>query len=140
MKITFDVTIEELEKLFREEPKEKHQSGRYPYGPDNIKVWFNEGCVWWTKDPQYNKMYLQHQQQHLNDLLRSRGHLYLNEVFDVLGIPRTKFGQVSGWVYEDRNSYVDFGLNSESNKDFINGKTADALLDFNVDRLIIDRI
>ena len=64
----------------------------------------------------------------------------MNEVFDVLGIPRTKFGQVSGWVYEDRNSYVDFGLNSESNKDFINGKTADALLDFNVDRLIIDRI
>lgn len=140
MKITFDVTIEELEKLFREEPKEKHKSGRYPHGPDNIKVWFNEGCVWWTKDPQYNKMYLQHQQQHLNDLLRSRGHLYLNEVFDVLGIPRTKFGQVSGWVYEDGNSYVDFGLNSESNKDFINGKTADALLEFNVDRLIIDRI
>ena len=140
MKITFDVTIEELEKLFREEPKEKHTSGRYPYGPDNIKVWFNEGCVWWTKDPQYNKMYLQHQQQHLNDLLRSRGHLYLNEVFDALGIPRTKVGQLFGWVYEDGNSYIDFGLNSESNKDFINGKTADALLDFNVDELIIDRI
>lgn len=140
MKITFDVTIEELEKLFGEEPKEKRKSGRYPYGPDNITVWFDEGCVGWGKDPQYNKMYLQHQQQHLNDLLRSRGHLYLNEVFDVLGIPRTKFGQVSGWVYEDGNSYVDFGLNSESNKDFINGKTADALLDFNVDGLIIDRI
>lgn len=140
MKITFDVTIEELEKLFGEEPKEKRKSGRYPYGPDNITVWFDEGCVGWGKDPQYNKMYLQHQQQHLNDLLRSRGHLYLNEVFDVLGIPRTKFGQVSGWVYEDENSYADFGLYSESNKDFINGKTADALLDFNVDGLIIDRI
>lgn len=140
MKITFDVTIEELEKLFGEEPKEKRKSGRYPYRPDNITVWFDEGCVGWGKDPQYNKMYLHHQQQHLNDLLRSRGHLYLNEIFDVLGIPRTKFGQVSGWVYEDENSYVDFGLNSESNKDFINGKTADALLDFNVDGLIIDRI
>lgn len=140
MKITFDVTIEELEKLFREEPNEKHKSGRYPYGPDNIKVWFNEGCARRTRDPQYNKRYLQHQQQHLNDLLRTRGHLFLNEVFDVLGLPRTKFGQVSGWVYEDGNSYIDFGLNSESNKDFINGKTADALLDFNVDGLIIDRI
>jgi len=140
MKITFDVTIEELEKLFREEPNKKHKSGRYPYGPDNIKVWFNEGCARRTKDPQYNKRYLQHQQQHLNDLLRFRGHVYLNEVFDVLGLPRTKFGQVSGWVYEDENSYIDFGLNSESNEDFINGKTADALLDFNVDGLIIDRI
>lgn len=140
MKITIEVTTEELEKLFGDEPKEKRKSGRYPYGPDNITVWFNKECIGWNTDPQYNKMFLQHQQQYFNDLLRSRGHLYLNEVFDTLGIPRTKFGQISGWVYEDENSYVDFGLNSEKNKEFINGKTTDALLDFNVDGIIIDRI
>ncbi len=140
MKITIEFTIEELEKLFGEEPKEKRKSGRYPYGPNDILVWFNEGCVGWSKDPEYNKMYLRHQQQYCNDLLRSRGHLYLNEVFDMLDIPRTKFGQVSGWVCEGENSYVDFGLNSESNKEFINGNATDALLEFNIDGIIIDRI
>lgn len=142
MKITFELSNDEVQKLFGgvEETKDKRKRGRYPYGPNNVKVWFNEECPAWEKYPEHNKMYLQHQQTYFNDLLRTRGHLYLNEIFDSLGIPRTKFGQVAGWVYEDENSYVDFGLLSESNKDFVNGKTLDCLLVFNVDGIIIDRI
>ena len=64
----------------------------------------------------------------------------MNEVYDALEIPRTKAGQMVGWVFEDENSYVDFGLNDPRNAEFINGKTADALLNFNVDGVIIDRI
>lgn len=106
---------------------------------------FDESCKAWEKDAEYNLMFLRAQQQYANDLLRSRGHLYLNEVYDMLGIPRTKAGQVVGWVYNDKNpvgdNYVDFGiyeLNREKARDFVNGYERSILLDFNVDGNILD--
>lgn len=142
MKITFEISVEELEKLFGgvEETEEKRKSGKYEWEPTEFTAWFNENCYPWSKDPQYNKMYLVNQQNYFNDVLRTRGHLYLNEVYDALVIPRTKAGQMVGWVFEDENSRVDFGLDDPRNQDFINGKTTNALLVFNVDGLIIDRI
>lgn len=143
MKITIEVTIEELEKLFgevEEETEEKPKSRKFKWELTEFAAWYNEECTAWTKDPQYNKMYLVYQQNYFNDMLRTRGHLYLNEVYDALEIPRTKAGQMVGWVFEDENSYVDFGLNDPRNAEFINGKTTDALLNFNVDGVIIDRI
>lgn len=106
---------------------------------------FDESCEAWEKDPEYNLMFLRAQQQYANDLLRSRGHLYLNEVYDMLGIPRTKAGQVVGWVYNDEkpvgDNYVDFGIyeiNREKARDFVNGYERSILLDFNVDGNILD--
>ena len=143
MKITFEISIEELEKLFgevEEETEEKPKSGKFKWEPTEFMAWYNEECTAWSKDPQYNKMYLVYQQNYFNDVLRTRGHLYLNEVYDALGIPRTKAGQMIGWFFEDKNSYVDFGLNDPRNAEFINGKTTNALLVFNVDGVIIDKI
>ena len=40
---------------------------------------FDESCPGWTKDPEYNLMFLRNQQQYANDLLESRGYLFLNE-------------------------------------------------------------
>lgn len=142
MKITFEISVEELEKLFGgvEETEEKRKSGKYEWEPTEFTAWFNEDCYAWSKDPQYNKMYLVNQQNYFNDVLRTRGHLYLNEVYDTLGIPRTKAGQMVGWVFEDENSRVDFGLDDPRNQDFNNGKTTNALLVFNVDGVIIDKI
>ena len=141
MKITFEISVEELEKLFGdvEETEEKRKSGRYKWEPTEFIVWFNEDCHAWSTDSNYNKMYLKQQQSYFNDVLRTRGHLYLNEVLDSLGIPRTKAGQMVGWVLENENSFVDFGLDDPRNQEFINGKTTDALLVFNVD-VIIDKI
>lgn len=51
---------------------------------------FDESCNGWEKNSEYNLMFLRAQQQYSNDLLKARGHLYLNEVYDMLGIPRTK--------------------------------------------------
>lgn len=142
MKITFEISVEELEKLFGgvEEIEEKRKSGKYEWEPTEFTAWYNEECIVWSKDPQYNKIFLVDQQNYFNDVLRTRGHLYLNEVYDALGIPRTKAGQMVGWVFEDENSYVDFGLNDPRNTEFINGKTTNALLVFNVDGVIIDKI
>ncbi len=108
---------------------------------------FDEGCSGWEKDPEYNLMFLRAQQQYANDILRSRGHLFLNEVYDMLGIPRTKAGQVVGWVYDEDNAvgdnFVDFGIYDiyrEKNRDFVNGYEPVILLDFNVDGNILELI
>lgn len=106
--------------------------------------YFNEGCVGWTKDSEYNLCFLTNQQIYCNELLRAKKHLFLNEVYDILGIPRTKTGQVVGWIYNEkdltRDNFIDFGLYSDRNRDFINGIDRVALLDFNVDGNILDRI
>lgn len=103
---------------------------------------FDESCAAWHSDPEYNLMFLRSQQQYANDLLKSRGRLFLNEVYDMLGIDRTKAGQVVGWVYnpKDENAegdnFVDFGIydmSKERVRAFVNGYEANILLDFNVD-------
>ena len=101
---------------------------------------FDNGCTGWTKDPEYNLMFLKDQQRYANDLLKSRGHLFLNEVYDMLGIPRSTAGAIVGWVYDEKHpvgdNFVDFGiydLYDEKKRDFVNGYERTILLDFNVD-------
>lgn len=108
---------------------------------------FDDGCTGWDKNPEYSLMFLKAQQNHANDILKSRGHLFLNEVYDMLGIPRTKAGQIVGWVYDETNqigdNYVDFGFfdtYNEKARDFVNGYERVILLDFNVDGNIYDLI
>lgn len=105
---------------------------------------FNEECSAWTTDPEYNLMYLKRTEAYATDLLKVHGYLFLNDVLDMLGIPRTKAGQVVGWIYDEKNpvgdNFVDFDLCSERNEKFINGYEKSALLDFNVDGVILDRI
>jgi hypothetical protein len=101
---------------------------------------FDEYCAGWDKNPEYNLMFLRMQQAHANDVLKERGHLFLNEVYDMLGINRTQAGNIVGWVYDKndplRDNYVDFGiydLHNDKARDFVNGRERSILLDFNVD-------
>lgn len=101
---------------------------------------FDECNPSWSKSPEHNLVFLKQQQNYANDLLKSRGHLFLNEVYDMLGFPRTQAGQIVGWVYDDVNpvgdNFVDFGiynLDSERARAFVNGYERSILLDFNVD-------
>ena len=108
---------------------------------------FDESCPAWQKDPEYNLVFLRAQQQYANDKLIAQGHLFLNEVYDMLGLPRTKAGAIVGWVYDDNNAvgdnFVDFGIydvHRETARDFVNGYERSILLDFNVDGVIYDLI
>ena len=101
---------------------------------------FDEYCAGWTKDAEYNLMFLRQQQNYANELLKARGHLFLNEVYDMLGIDRTKAGNIVGWIYDEKHpigdNFVDFGiyvLDNEKARDFVNGRERSILLDFNVD-------
>lgn len=108
---------------------------------------FDAASKAWEKDPEYNLMFLKSQQQYANDLLRARGHLFLNEVYDMIGVPPKKAGQIVGWVYDEKNpvgdNYVDFGIYDvykENSRDFVNGYEPVIILDFNVDGNILDMI
>lgn len=105
---------------------------------------FDEMCPDWKRNPEYNLIFLRAQQNWANDLLRARGHVFLNEVYDMLGIPRTKAGAVVGWVIgHEGDNYIDFGLFDGENsaaRDFVNGRERSILLDFNVDGVIYDKI
>ena len=106
---------------------------------------FCEGCINWTKDPEKNLVFLKRQQDYANERLKAEGFLFLNDVYDMLGIPRTKAGQIVGWIYDEKSpigdNFIDFGIydtNRESVHNFVNGYERTILLDFNVDGNILD--
>lgn len=108
---------------------------------------YDNGCTGWTKNADMNLMFLRRQQDWANERLQSRGYLFLNEVYESLGIPKTKAGQIVGWVYDLKNphgdNYVDFGIyniHNEQARDFVNGYERSIWLDFNVDGNILDLI
>ena len=108
---------------------------------------FDDGNTGWDPDPELTKFFLIQQQNAANDLLRTRGHVFLNEIYDMLGAQRTSAGQIVGWIYDEtdptRDSYIDFGLfntYSQKNRDFINGYEKVVILDFNVDGNIYEDI
>ncbi len=108
---------------------------------------YDEGCLGWEKDPENNLMFLKHQQSWANDVLKSQGYLFLNDVYASLGIPKTSAGQVVGWIYDETNpigdNYVDFGIydiHNERKRAFVNGYERNILLDFNVDGNILKYI
>lgn len=99
---------------------------------------FDDGCLGWEKNPEYNLMFVRQVQNWANERLKSRGYLFLNEVYEMFGFPMTEAGQVVGWVYDKEigDGFVDFGvydLYNEKARDFVNGRERVILLDFNVD-------
>jgi hypothetical protein len=92
----------------------------------------------------YNLMNLHSAEQYANDKCRVEGFIFLNDIYDSLGIKKTSMGQKVGWIYDPENNegdnYVDFRYK------IVNRETEDGmyekaiLLDFNVDGVIIDKI
>ena len=106
---------------------------------------FDESNPNWLKDDNYNVMFLKHRQNMFNDKLKANGILFLNEVYEELGFPKTKEGQVIGWIYDPDHpigdNYVDFGIYNTHRpavRDFINGYERSVILDFNVDGNVWD--
>lgn len=105
------------------------------------RVFDKNSSAHWCADPGYNPFFLDNQQRQANFILARQGHLFLNEVYDLLGMTHTQEGQVLGWVFEDlgdNDTYVRFGF--EDDGEFIAGYTKDALLHFNIHGPILDLI
>ncbi len=102
---------------------------------------FDEASTEWTKDPEMNRLFVTCQQNYLNHVLQVRGHVFLNEAYDALGLERSTAGAVVGWVMGDNgDNYIDFGIFEAQNARFVNGSERSILLDFNVDGVIYDKI
>lgn len=115
-----------------------------PGDPSIYARFFDPSSPSWNPEPEYNRVFLQCQQNYMNDLLQARGHVFLNEVYDALGIPRSKAGAVVGWILGGGDDHIDFGIFTDTKntriRDFVNGFEGSILLDFNVDGLIYDNI
>lgn len=95
----------------------------------------------WERNQEYNRLFLQTQQSYANHLLNVRGHVFLNEIYDNLGLEHTAAGALTGWVMGNGDNYIDFGIYDVANADAITfGENADILLDFNVDGEIYNLI
>ncbi len=114
--------------------------------PSIYARFFDPASSSWNREPEYNMMFLQCQQNYANDKLHARGHVFLNEIYDMLGLERSKAGAVVGWILSkngETDNYIDFGVfdgKTQSARDFVNGFEGSILLDFNVDGVIYDKI
>lgn len=143
--LKYNIRAKEIEeKIVDENGEEKTVKKTVGVADPNLNSdyarFFDETCPGWEKDSEYNLTFLRMQQAFANDKLKEQGHLFLNEVYDMLGMPRTQAGNIVGWVYDEKNpvgdNFVDFGiydLYNEQSRAFVNGYERSILLDFNVD-------
>ena len=104
---------------------------------------FDQSYTDWSSNRGNTEMFLNAVQNHMNDLLHARGHVFLNEVYDALGMERTQAGAVVGWVRGNGDDTIDFGI-GEGEVRVVNHKANRSesiyCLDFNVDGVIWDKI
>lgn len=94
---------------------------------------FDESNQHWMPNPDFNRLFVLSQQNWANDRLRAKGYLFLNDVYEMLGLERTSVGQLVGWSREkNENSFVDFGIATQDGSSFA--------LEFNIDGEIIDTL
>ena len=145
-----EIRIQSLKTLEVEEkdPKTGKITTTKAFDPNRVSDYarfFDESNPNWRRaDDQLNFFFVKQAQTYMNNLLQARGHVFLNEAYDALGIPRTQAGAVVGWVIsKDGDNFVDFGIYdsaSEKARQFVNGQERSLLLDFNVDGVIYDKI
>jgi hypothetical protein len=88
----------------------------------------------WVKTHEHNLFFLRAHQNLLNDLLRARGHILLNDAFDVMGAPRTVAGAVFGWALGfDHPSVIEFTFEMDDLSGAI-------IVHFNLQGVVIDKI
>ncbi len=125
-------------------PGELHDGDEQMGMPSQYAIFFDNDSPQWRTDMTYNEFFLKAQQNYANQLLQARGHLFLNEVYDGLGVERSKEGAVVGWVKDHGDNFVDFDIynpfNAPHGKIEPGPSTKQMMLDFNVDGIIFDMI
>lgn len=104
-----------------------------------------ESSTCWDPNEDYTSQNLAAVQLWANRRLERKGHLFLNEVFDQLGLSRTREGAVVGWLKNgEGDGYVSFGDFDASiyrvPSDDYTRVDSNFIVDFNVDGVIWDRI
>ena len=94
---------------------------------------FDGSSSMWMSTIKLNTTFISANMQYANNCLQHRGHLFLNEVHDTFGKPRTAIGAIVGWVRDgDGDNYVDFIVEVLDDNSI--------LIDFNIDGIIVDKL
>lgn len=114
-------------------------------GVSEYAVWFGPANRNWNFRPEMNLFFLRGQEKYANHRLQTQGYMMLNDIYDAIGMPRTSAGAVVGWVYNEGDGYIDFGIpeqGSTEEADYYHFFDEDTkfLLDFNVDGVVYDKI
>lgn len=109
-----------------------------PPGHSPFAVKFDERSTRWRPNLEVNRGIIQIVENTANQKLTAYGHVFLNEVYEDLGLPKTQAGQVFGWVRFGKNGEskepIDFGAYDAINHPESRQPYDKAIwLDFNVD-------
>lgn len=152
--LLYDIKAKKLDGTIQDGEQESGINKKAKYADADVQRsefarFFNSDSRSWEKSFEYNMLFLKAQQNLANDILKSRGHLFLNEVYDMLDIPHSSIGQAVGWVVnnETGDGFVDFGLPTDEEV-YLERIAADGEkkyaraipLDFNVDGVVWDLI
>ena len=84
---------------------------KHPFDDSPFKFRFDKYCTSWEPHHFSNECILKSEENWANNVLQGQGYLFLNDVLDRLGIPRTKAGQILGWRLDGNgDGFVDFGV------------------------------
>jgi hypothetical protein len=149
--LRYDIRTEEVDEEY-EDAKGKKKTRKKTVKTMDEKLhspysrFYTQGCDGWSKDPGQNVTTLWYKRSELNKRLQLRGYLFLNEVYEFLGIAPIREGQYLGWYYDPSDptlhNKVDFGIydcHDILKCNFVNGFEDTILLDFNIDGNIVDR-
>lgn len=155
--LTHGISVNEVDEVYTnpdtgEETKLRKLVTEVSNDPNHYSAYaryYDESCPGWCDDAGRNLIWLRGIEETANARLRLQGYLFLNDVYDMVGIERTKAGQIVGWTYVSNgknpygDNYISFGLDNYEKsgvRDFVNGLTPYVLLDFNVDGRILDSL
>lgn len=130
--------------IYRDVKKEANDDQKaLGQGGDTVS-WSPYARIFDASNPNWERHYkegslnfIQTQQNYWNHKLQARGHVFLNEVYNSLGLEHSQPGCVVGWVLNgDGDNYIDFGLADA----YISNRDDQIELDFNVDGIVYDKI
>lgn len=146
--VTEELGAEKEENLYQRaslQTMEVDDDGNSIFRGSATQVWFDEDTsANYEPSDWKNSRFLHDVQAAMNRQLQYKGHVFLNDVFDALGLPETPAGCQLGWLRggpNENTKFIDFGLDLNTDKVTrarINetvGKNA-VLLDFNIDGVI----
>lgn len=141
----FRFGTDKLEKVVEDDKgKKTEKKVKVAEGTSEYGKFFDSSNPNWTYTRENSLFFLKMQQQYFNNQLQARGHVFLNEVYDALGLDRTSAGAVVGWVRGNGDDFIDFGIYDDDKADrfldFMAHREDCLVLDFNVDGVIYDLI
>ena len=92
-----------------------------------------------TGNKECDELFIELQERYANDMLRRDGYIFLNQVYELLGLPKTQAGQTVGWLYSEKSEGDRF-VKLTRNPIYKDDKYVGFIIDFNVDGEILTKL